>query len=77
MSAFAGKSAVQIACNNGQDLLSLKNMGAGECLGIDQADAFLAQARELAEVAGHDGDVSFLAADVYALPASLKEQLTL
>lgn len=69
-----GRSAVQIACNNGRDLLSLKNMGAGKCLGIDQADTFLAQARELAEVAGRDGDVSFLAADVYALPTDLHER---
>ena len=67
-----GKSVVQVACNNGKDLLSLKNMGAGRCLGIDQADAFLEQARDLAEVAGHDGEVSFTAADVYALPADLK-----
>ncbi|MGI9512932.1 MAG: class I SAM-dependent methyltransferase [Anderseniella sp.] len=68
---ITGRSAVQIACNNGKDLLSLKNMGAARCLGIDQADAFVAQARELAEIAGHDGDVSFLTADVYALPANL------
>lgn len=67
-----GKSVVQVACNNGKDLLSLKNMGAGRCLGIDQADAFLEQARELAEIAGHDGEVSFTAADVYALPEDLK-----
>ncbi len=53
------------------DLLSLKNMGAGRCLGIDQADAFLEQARELAEIAGHAGEVSFTAADVYALPTYL------
>ncbi len=70
----AGKSAVQIACNNGRDLLSLKNMGAGKCLGIDQAEAFLEQARELAEVAGHSGDVNFIEADVYALPAELKQR---
>jgi ubiquinone/menaquinone biosynthesis C-methylase UbiE len=45
-------------------------MGAGECLGIDQAAAFLEQARELAAVAGHD-DVRFIEANVYALPDEL------
>ncbi len=47
-----GKSAVQIACNNGKDLLCLKNMGAGRCLGIDQAEIFLEPARDLAEAVG-------------------------
>ncbi len=68
-----GKSVVQIACNNGKDLLSLKAMGVGRCLGIDQAEMFLEQARELAEIAGFDSDVSFTAADVYGLPDDLKE----
>ncbi len=66
------KSVVQIACNNGKDLLSLKGMGAGRCLGIDQAEKFLEQARELSELAGYGNDVSFAAADVYALPEDLK-----
>lgn len=68
------KSAVQIACNNGIDLLSLKNMGAGRCLGIDQAEQFLEQARELSELAGYEDDVSFSEGDVYALPEELKER---
>ncbi len=68
----AGKSVVQVACNNGKDLLSAKAMGAGQCVGIDQAEAFLEQARELAEIAGYGHDVSFRAADVYALPGDLK-----
>jgi ubiquinone/menaquinone biosynthesis C-methylase UbiE len=66
----AGKSVVQVCCNNGIDLLSAKGMGAGECLGIDQAAAFLEQARELAAVAGHD-DVRFIEANVYALADGL------
>jgi SAM-dependent methyltransferase len=62
----AGKSCVQICCNNGRELLSLKTMGATRCLGIDQSQAFLEQARELNLAAGYDCD--FLAADIYALP---------
>jgi ubiquinone/menaquinone biosynthesis C-methylase UbiE len=66
----AGRSVVQVCCNNGIDLLSAKGMGAGECLGIDQAAAFLEQARELASVAGH-GDVRFMEANAYELPGEL------
>lgn len=68
------KSVVQIACNNGIDLLSLKGMGAGRCLGIDQAEQFLEEARELTELAGYENDVSFMAADAYALPEDLKDR---
>ncbi len=67
---ISGKSVVQVCCNNGLDLLSAKGMGAGECLGIDQAPAFLEQGRELAMAAGR-ADMSFLEANVYALPAEL------
>jgi SAM-dependent methyltransferase len=70
---IAGKSVVQVCCNNGIDLLSVKNMGAGRCLGIDQATAFLGQARELAQAAGTADDVTFIEANVYALPAALSQ----
>lgn len=60
----AGKRVVQVCCNNGIDLLSAKEMGAGECLGIDQAPAFLEQARELTAVTGH-ANVTFLEANIY------------
>ncbi len=68
---IVGKSVVQVCCNNGIDLLSAKGMGASRCLGIDQADAFLAQAREIAVAAGLAGDVSFLESNVYDLPPEL------
>ena len=68
-----GKSVVQLCCNNGCDLLSVKNLGAGDCLGVDAAEAFLEQARELASVAGHADSVRFLASDIYALPDNLSE----
>ena len=70
---ICGKRVVQVCCNNGLDLLSAKGMGAGECLGIDQAPAFLEQARELAVAAGH-ADVTFLEASAYALPQELNGQ---
>jgi ubiquinone/menaquinone biosynthesis C-methylase UbiE len=70
---IAGKSVAQVGCNNGIDLLSVKGMGAGRCLGVDQAEAFLEQGRELAETAGLAREVEFLAANVYALPEDLRE----
>jgi ubiquinone/menaquinone biosynthesis C-methylase UbiE len=70
---IAGKTVVQIGCNNGIDLLSVKNMGAGRCLGIDQATAFLDQAREIAQAAGVADEVDFIEANVYALPANLSQ----
>jgi SAM-dependent methyltransferase len=66
---LAGRSCVQIGCNNGRECLSLKALGAGRVLGIDQSAAFLDQARELADVAGRE--VEFLCADIHALPDGL------
>ena len=44
----AGKQVAQLCCNNGRELLSIKNMGAAHCVGFDQSSGFLAQAHELA-----------------------------
>jgi len=65
----AGKSCVQIGCNNGRECLSLTALGAGRVLGIDQSAAFLDQARELAALSGREAE--FLCADIYALPDGL------
>jgi ubiquinone/menaquinone biosynthesis C-methylase UbiE len=59
-----GKSIAHVCCNNGRELLSLKNMGAGKCVGFDASVAFIEQARELADVSGHT-DVNFVVTDVY------------
>ncbi|MGI3186750.1 class I SAM-dependent methyltransferase [Nioella aestuarii] len=64
-----GKSCVQIGCNNGRECLSLKALGAGQVLGIDQSQAFLDQALDLATLSGRD--VAFLCADIHALPEGL------
>ena len=34
-SGIAGKDTAQLCCNNGIELLSIKNLGAGECVGFD------------------------------------------
>jgi ubiquinone/menaquinone biosynthesis C-methylase UbiE len=62
-----GKSVAQLCCNNGRELLSLKNLGAGRCVGFDASAAFIEQARELAEVSGHT-DVEFVTTDIYEIP---------
>jgi ubiquinone/menaquinone biosynthesis C-methylase UbiE len=61
-----GKSIAQICCNNGRELLSLKNLGAGHCVGFDASAAFIEQARELAETSGHT-DVEFVTTDIYEI----------
>lgn len=61
------KSVVQVCCNNGIDLLSIKNKGAGRCLGIDGSRAFIEQATSLAKIAGQT-DIEFCCSDIYDLP---------
>lgn len=64
---FQNKSVAQLCCNNGRELLSLKNLGAGRCVGFDASAAFIEQARELAGASGHT-DVEFVITDVYEIP---------
>ena len=61
-----GKDVAQLCCNNGRELLSIKNLGAARCVGFDQSAAFLEQARELANLGGID--CQFVATDVYRIP---------
>ena len=72
LGAFQGKSVVQVCCNNGRELLSAKNLGAGRCVGIDFSEAFVAQAQEPNAIAGQDCE--FVCASVYDLPHALNAQ---
>lgn len=67
----SGRAVVQVCCNNGIDLLSLRNKGAGRCLGIDGSSAFIEQAARLARAAGHP-DIEYLCTDIYDLPDSCR-----
>ena len=49
-----GKDVAQLCCNNGRELLSIKNLGAARCVGFDQSSGFLAQAGELAAAGSLD-----------------------
>lgn len=62
-----GRAVAQLCCNNGRELLSMKNLGAGDCVGFDQAGEFLAQGRELAGIAGLACD--FVETEVLAIPS--------
>lgn len=72
-----GARAVQIGCNNGRETLSMLALGAVAATGIDQSDAFLAQAEELRPVSPHGDKACFVCADVYALPGDLSGQFDL
>jgi predicted RNA methylase len=63
-----GKAVAHLSCNNGRELLSVKNLGAGRCVGFDISDAFVDQARRLAQAAGLACE--FVATDVYEIPAT-------
>jgi len=66
---IAGKDIIQLCCNNGRELLSLKNMGAGYCLGVDISDAAIDAAKERAHSCNID--VKYLRSDVYDLSDEL------
>jgi 2-polyprenyl-3-methyl-5-hydroxy-6-metoxy-1,4-benzoquinol methylase len=65
--SVTGKSCVQICCNNGIDLISLRKIGASHCLGIDGAEEFIKQAKLLADKANVD-NIDFVTHNVYSIP---------
>lgn len=65
-----GADIAQICCNNGQELLSTRALGAARLLGIDGTAGFVAQARELAAASGIEAE--FVATDIYELSDAYK-----
>jgi SAM-dependent methyltransferase len=61
-----GARLVQVGCNNGREALSAMTLGASDAWGIDQSEAFLAQAASLTALSPHTA--TFLRADIYDLP---------
>lgn len=70
-----GKAAAQLCCNNGRELLSVKNMGAGECVGFDISDEFIQQAKDICSAASLDCE--FVQSDVYAIPSDYNNRFDL
>ncbi|MGI9293604.1 MAG: class I SAM-dependent methyltransferase [Pseudomonadales bacterium] len=66
------KDIVHLCCNNGRELLSIKKMGAANCVGFDISSEFIGQARRLADL----GDVScqFIESDVYDIASEFDQQ---
>ncbi|CAI8919226.1 Methylase [Pseudomonas sp. IT-P171] len=67
-----GKDVVQLGCNNGRESLSLFALGARSVVGVDQSEAFLDQARELASRSPHAPE--FIEADIHHLPSELHDR---
>ncbi len=67
-----GSAIIQLACNNGRELISVKKAGAARCVGVDISDEFIAQARRMAAIAGTD--IEFIRSSVYDLPRELEGQ---
>lgn len=61
------KSIAQVCCNNGIDLISIKNKGAERCVGIDGSAEFIKQANILSQAANHQ-DIEYLCSDIYSVP---------
>ncbi len=61
-----GRAVAHLCCNNGVELLSMKNMGAGECVGFDISDHAVAEATERARRTGID--CRFVRRNVYEIP---------
>ena len=66
------KRIIQICCNNGCETLSLRNMGAASCVGVDAAEEFLAHGLEMIKIAGAENEVELVNCDVYDLPERFK-----
>lgn len=71
----SGKAVIQLACNNGRELISVKKAGAGRCVGVDISDKFIAQGNALAE-AGRV-QVEFVRSSLYDLPSTYDGQFDL
>jgi len=67
-----GKSVIQLCCNNACETLSLRNMGAVRCVGVDAAEEFLVHGREMIKIAGAEDEVELINCDVYDLPDDLR-----
>ncbi|MFC7420064.1 class I SAM-dependent methyltransferase [Iodobacter arcticus] len=60
-----GKDVLQIGCNSGQELCSVKRADASRCVGVDISDSFIEQARVLARHA--ELDIEFICSDIFDL----------
>jgi len=67
----AGKDIIHLCCNNGWELLSLKNMRANHCVGVDISDPAIIEAQDRAKKCSIDCE--FICSDVYELSEKLND----
>lgn len=70
-----GKAIAHLCCNNGRELLSLKNLGAKRCVGFDISDELILQAKELAKAS--EIDCQFVRTNVLRLNRKYDKQFDL
>lgn len=63
-----GKSVARSRYNNGRELLSVRTLGAGRCVGFDISEEFIKQARLLTRTNNREGEFVFV--DAHEIPAS-------
>ena len=69
------KAVIQLGCNNGRELISVKKAGAGRCVGVDISDKFIEQANKLARVG--NVDIEFVRTNIYDVPHTYDAQFDL
>lgn len=73
---LVGKSVAQLACNNGREIISIRNLGAANCTGFDISEKFIAQGRDFIQ-AGNIEHCELVAVDVYQIPQHYDHQYDL
>ena len=69
------KAVAQIGCNNGRELLSVRNLGAGRCVGFDISEDFIDQAQQLA--AAGQIECEFVRTDAYNISSEYNDTFDL
>jgi SAM-dependent methyltransferase len=72
---IVGKDVAHLCCNNGIELLSLRNLGAGACVGFDICDEAIAEAQARAQLCRID--CRFVRSDVYEISDEYNESCDL
>jgi len=70
-----GRNVAHLCCNNGSELMSLKNLGAAECVGFDISDQAILEARQRAE--SSQIDCHFVRSDVYEIDSAYDDRFDL
>lgn len=72
---LAGKNVAHLCCNNGVELMSLKNMGAATCIGFDISDEAILEAQRRAVRCNID--CQFVQTDIYDISTDYDGQFDL